>query len=490
MIKQRAKTPLFFTVLMIIALSALISPWVFNFLNGSVPYILPLSICVPTLLIVLGYALQAFAGAVFKVQRVADDGAYERSEDFYSFVDSLFATVISIVIAIITKFAADKWLVYLSKNVEGLYYDKFSLLPLIFAVFVLFCMMTGVVLWFIPPSRVVSVRNIIPLMLSFFANYVVTAIFFSGKTQLFTTFAFVVFIICAVTLLNQSNIISIFSKAENTHISHTSRFYNAAVIGVLVLASLIVLIAVLSVVVGLSVIARIVLFYTLGIVFASKNSSNGNEYGSGSSPSSQNFFAEVLDVSDSSGGATKVFFLFFFVMIIMVGAFFIISRRRDVWGAIKRFFERLSQAIVDILSYIFKYREKKDEKHFFILDYKDEEIGIDEKAVNKNSSAVPKKGSIYRTYLSRLSAIPSDSEKLKFSYRTLVSLWRAGNYKLTESDTPRQIMQKVHSRMPDASLSDLTEIFELIEYGNTDVDHRRAKKALSIMGKIIRRFDD
>ena len=125
-----------------------------------------------------------------------------------------------------------------------------------------------------------------------------------------------------------------------------------------------------------------------------------------------------------------------------------------------------------------------------MLDYKDEEIKIDENAVNKNSSAVPKKGSIYRTYLSRLSAIPSDSEKLKFSYRTLVSLWRAGNYKLTESDTPRQIMQKVHSRMPDASLSDLTEIFELIEYGNTDIDHRRAKKALSIMGKIIRRFDD
>jgi hypothetical protein len=44
--------------------------------------------------------------------------------------------------------------------------------------------------------------------------------------------------------------------------------------------------------------------------------------------------------------------------------------------------------------------------------------------------------------------------------------------------------------MPDASLSDLTEIFELIEYGNIDIDHRRAKKALSIMGKIIRRFDD
>ena len=84
----------------------------------------------------------------------------------------------------------------------------------------------------------------------------------------------------------------------------------------------------------------------------------------------------------------------------------------------------------------------------------------------------------------------TDSEKLKFSYRTLVSLWRSGNYKLAESDTPRQIMQKVHSRMPDASLSDLTEIFELIEYGNTDIDKRRAKKALVTMGKIIRRFDD
>ena len=315
-----------------------------------------------------------------------------------------------------------------------------------------------------------------------------TAVFFSSKTQLFTSFSFVVFIISAVTLLNQSNIISIFSKAENTHISLSMRFYNAAVIGVLVLASLVILIAVLSVVIGLSVIARIILFYTLGIVFASKNSSNGNEYGNGSS--SQNFFSEVIDVSDRSGGGTRVFFLLFFVLLVLVGAFFIISRRRDIWGSIKRFFERLSQAIVDLLGYIFKYREEKEDFRFIILDYKDEEIKIDEKSMSKGESSNLKKGSIYRSYITKLSAIEGDSEKVKFSYRTLVSLWRAGNYKLCDSDTPREIMQKVHHRVSDASIAELTEIFEKIEYGMTDIDHAKAKKALSVMGKIIRTFDD
>ena len=165
--KRTAKSPLFFTALSIIALCSLISPWAFNFLNGSIPYILPLSICIPLLLISAGYALQAFAGRAFKIQRVSDDGAYERSEDFYSFVDSLLAVTISISAATVTYFVSRQWLNYLTKNVDGLYYDRYSLLPLIFAVFVLFCMMAGVVLWFIPPSRVISIRNIIPLILSF-----------------------------------------------------------------------------------------------------------------------------------------------------------------------------------------------------------------------------------------------------------------------------------------------------------------------------------
>ena len=60
-----------------------------------------------------------------------------RSEDFYSFVDSLLAVTISIAAATVTYFVSRQWLNYLTKNVDGLYYDRYSLLPLIFAVFVL-----------------------------------------------------------------------------------------------------------------------------------------------------------------------------------------------------------------------------------------------------------------------------------------------------------------------------------------------------------------
>ena len=118
------------------------------------------------------------------------------------------------------------------------------------------------------------------------------------------------------------------------------------------------------------------------------------------------------------------------------------------------------------------------------VNYVDTEKKIQPKIISsKKKYRLPK---TYKSFCDKLNQIENDSEKILYSYVTLVELSRKGYNKLKKSDTPREMASKLRYDPKYRGIEKITEAFEIIEYARADIAKNDARFVIDTMQNIIR----
>lgn len=470
----------------LIAISMVIAPYMYilTFFNFSYPALV--SLCLVLAAVFTGYSLQRIFGTVTRIKRTADNNAYDNIENFFKPHQALLTFIIAFIAGIMIKNAVTNYLKYRYEIGLEHSFDKYTLIPTAIAVLSAAAIIAGIVIWFYPFGRIVSIKTIIPFVAVFFINFMLTLVY-GGVSQTFSTFCLFIYIICAFVLLNQNNILRTFNVTKTVKITTSVRLYNLALILMVILGLAAVLIVTISFTVGISAIVKIMLFFILSSVFreevvleeASEIAKSFND----------SVFSGLIDSLDVNGNISKLFFLLFFVIIIGIMVFFIISRRREVWLLIKKFFSVLLNNIIDFILNVIDLN-RTDRETYTILDYRDEEIKMDESSVKEYNPQKSQKKNNFRDFMARLNTIQNESAKLQFAYSVLTECWKNENFGISSSDTPREIKAKILYKSNESEIGDITEVFEIIKYAEIKVDKNRSGNALDSMCRLLQRYFD
>ncbi|MDD4774011.1 MAG: hypothetical protein PHZ09_10500 [Eubacteriales bacterium] len=473
-------------VITIIAISMVIVPYLYITAYHNFTYPAFFSLCLPVACVFFGYFIQWGFGSVLKIKRTADNNAYESTETFFK----PHQAVLTLIIAFTSGFFVNDLITrYLKHRVEtGLdqYYDKYTIIPAIISALAVFSITIGILIWFYPFSRIISIKTVLPLTAAFFINYMITLVY-GGVNQTFVTFCLLIYIVCVFFLLNQSNVLRTFRITKTVKITDTARLYNLSLVIITIIILAIVLIITLSFTVGIGATVKMVLFFALSSFFRDENVTEK------ASDIAQSFndsvFSGLIDTMDKRGNVSKVFYLLFLIIVLGVILFFIISRRRETWLMIKSFFTSLINNIMDFILNVIEFN-KTDKESYVILDYRDEEIKMDEGAVKEYNPHKNRIRNSYRDFMIRLNTIQNNSEKLKYAYSVLTESWKNAGIGVKDSDTPREIMSKILYQSDESEIGDITEVFESIKYAETNVDETHSARTIDSICRLVKRYYD
>lgn len=470
----------------LIAISMVIAPYMYilTFFNFSYPALV--SLCLVLAAVFAGYSLQWIFGTVTRIRRIADYNAYDNIENFFKPHQALLTFIIAFITGIMIKNAVTNYLKYRFEIGLENSFDKYTLIPAAIAVLSAAAIIIGIVIWFYPFGRIISLKTVIPYVAVFFINFMLTLVY-GGVSQSFSTLCLFIYIICAFILLNQNNIQRTFKVTKTVKITAAARLYNLSLILIVILGLTAVLIVTISFTVGISAIIKIVMFFILSSVFREEEVLE--EASVIAKSFNDSVFSGLIDSLDVNGNISKLFFLLFFVIIIGIMVFFIISRRREVWLSIKNFFSVLLNNIIDFILNVINLN-RSDRETYTILDYRDEEMKMDESSVKEYNPQKNLKKNSFRDFMARLNTIQNENDKLQFAYSVLTESWKKENFGISSSDTPREIKVKILYKSEESEIGDITEVFEIIKYAEMKVDNNRSKNALDTMCRLLQRYFD
>lgn len=474
------------TAVTLIAISAVIAPYMYTVTFFNFKYSAVLSFGLVLAAVFTGYGLQWISGRIAGIRRSADNNAYDSYEKFFKPHQAIFSIMIAVITGIITGSAFMNYLKYRAESGTDGLFDKYTMIPYEIAALTAVSMIIGTVIWFYPFGRIISVKTVIPFTAVLFINFALT-FFYGGVTQAFATFCLLLYISCSFILLNQSNILRTFRTTGTVKITSSVRLYNLALIIIIIALLAAVLIVTISFTVGITALFKIALFFMLSSFI------NEGEVPDNTSEVVKSFndsvFSRLIDSSDVSGNISKIFFFIFLIISTGIILFFIINRRRETWFIIKKFFSELFNGFIDFLLSILNAR-KTAEDNYTILDYRDEELKMDENAVKEYNPYKSTKKNNFRNFMSRIGNIPDEADKLKYAYSELTQYWKNENYGISISDTPREIREKVDYKINESELPDITEVFEFIKYAEMNPGPDRLKNAVDSVCRLMQRYLD
>ena len=157
-----------YKLLAMLGVSALLSSVVYAVIYRSVEgYAAPIAVLFGKGGLLFGYGMSAFWGTVTSCERVRSEYSYERLDSYFD-KGVLFLSALT---AALACFGVYKVAYGLSGTVtaSGLVLrDSADMLPAVVTAVFGGCLLCGVLLWFIPYNKVISVGNAIPLGLVFF----------------------------------------------------------------------------------------------------------------------------------------------------------------------------------------------------------------------------------------------------------------------------------------------------------------------------------
>ncbi len=471
-------------VVTLIAVSMVIAPYMYllTFFNFSYPALFSFGLVISA--VFTGYFFQWIFGTVTKIKRAADNNSYDTIENYFKPHQALINFIIALLVGIAMKEIIADYLKYRYETGMDQIFDKYSLTPYSVAILTTAAMITGIVVWFYPFGKIISIKTVIPLIAVFFINFMLITIY-GGISQSFVTLSMLIFIICSFFTLNQSNILKTYRISRTVKITPSARLYNIKLILFVILGLAAILIITLSFITGIGVIVRIVLFFILKSVF------QRDEITDDASDIARSFsdsvFNGLIDSMDINGNVSKMFFLLFFIIILCVIVFFILSHRREVWYLIKKFFMTLIQNVFDFLINVIDFN-KPDKENYIILDYRDDEMKMDESAIKEYDPQKNLKKNNYRDFIMKLNTIQNDSEKIKFAYSVLIAYWKTANIGISDSDTPREIMAKILYENNNTDIEVITDVFESVKYAEINIEQQRSEKTLDSICVLLQRY--
>ena len=150
---------LFYRVLVIIAITAVFTPMTYTLTSGFLEISSLICSFLIFIFLMLGYMLQSVYSAVTRNKRSREiDYGYESNETLFHIGYAILPLIISLVIAYLTKVGVDKLSLYFYETGKISKYDPYSLYPFLFAILIFVFMAAGIILWFYPTDRIVSIK--------------------------------------------------------------------------------------------------------------------------------------------------------------------------------------------------------------------------------------------------------------------------------------------------------------------------------------------
>lgn len=409
----------------------------------------------------LGYGIAAVWGFFTACERVRYDYSYERTDGYFSF-GTLIPSIITAIVPSAIVIAIARRLTATVTSSGTVIYDNASAFPALVGGALLACLIIGIILWFMPYNKVISLGNVLPLGIGFIVIAIAGGVFFGASTA-FLTFAFIFYVFSAMAVINQGYLIKIINESGTGTATEKVRKYNLAAVALTFGCIAIAGFFATAMIVGIVVSFRIV-FYS---VF--KNALNNGGGGSGSSvgstPSfnvSEKLFGGITG-ADAEGEAT----FYYIVFLLMILAFFvalIIHRRRSGKKLPKpsELINRLFALILSIISWFSSFFSGKrhEETDIPLDDYTDEELMIKNSALTPLSDISGKKGA--RKLAKMLEECKTDGERLSVCYSVARASYIRKYGILKTGDVPTVMLNKLNgiiARQDYDRFTRLTEAF-------------------------------
>ena len=430
------------------------------------------------LLMWFGYGLQAVYSSITKVKREEGGAAYERGVRYFKPKAAVLTITAVVLLSTIAYSATHAYLRHLVDIGRLLFYDPDSLAPIIAMAVVLAPMYAGIVTWFYPYDRIVSSKTIFVFLAAHLISLILSFVF-----PVFTTVCFILFLLSALVIFNQSYLIQLVDKSKIGLLTPQMRFYNIALVCIALIAVSVTMLFVVTVVIGIVILFRILLYFTLASVLRDDSTVYQKAETVAESAGGE-IFSDFLGIS---GGANMQFiFAVFCMLVFAVILFFIFIRKVNIVKIIGRFLNVLYSNIIEFLTNLFYFNRTVTSKVEY-TDYTDDERQVTTQTYRASSQQTFKPRRTYRDFMHRLNSLKTHPEKLTYAYNTLVTFWTGMEFMIRPSDTPREIRDKVKSRSEIKNVDEMTELFERVKYaGDSDVDNG----LLEEMCAILRRYYD
>lgn len=420
----------------------------------------------------LGYGIAAVWGHFTACERVSYDYAYERSESYFSF-GTLIPAVITALLPSVGAFIVTRNLTAKVLPSGKVIYDTASATPPLIGGALFICLLLGIILWFLPYNKVISLGNAIPIGLGFMIVALAGLIFFGASTA-FLTVAFVFYIFTAMAVINQGYLLKIIKESGTGASTSEVRKYNLAAVALAFGAIAVTGFFATAVIVGVVVTARIIFFSVFKGALNNKGSGGGSSVGS--SPSfdvSKKIFGGIME--GDGEGQTMFYYILFIVMILAFIITMIIYRKKKG----KRFpkpseiINRLYTIILAIISWIgaFFSSKRKEETDISLDDYTDEELIMNKSAIRSAQSLHGKRGA--RRFAKMMSECKTDSDRLELCYKASRARYIKKFSVLKDGDTPSALLNKMvglTAELEYERFSILTEAFIKLAYANIAPD--------------------
>lgn len=463
-----------------------------SFVGGAMHFMLAAS----AVSVIFGYVMQILYARIRHIKRPVDtDMSYERLSGGFELSKAFPALVCDIIPAFAAYYGAKAYMEWRLRTGLDKYIDPNSLMPFISFAIVFVLAIIGTVIWFFPSHRVISVKSVIPVTALMVIWSIVPGIYFTYPDGYGTLilFCFAVCILSYIFVLGQNSLARnrVASRGGTVTSEQRTRIlgYTSAVI---LLVVFIFGIAV-TVYTGISVIFRSALYFAIGNASGTPGSvGNGGTDSVLSEPDAGSFRKVVFEKSDlfgTGGTASVVLFIIFIILITAAILFLILRMRFDVVKSVTGFFAKLIEGIKSFIREIVWAG-----KHMYAAESEIEYTETKQKLqVFEERAVEPEHGTgkraFYRLFKRRLERCPDNSERLCYAYSVLVGVWKKGSYGIMDSDTPREILEKLGGDAPAGPDSEaITHVYELLRYADEKTDNSETEALLEIVCECIKKY--
>ena len=473
------------------ALSCLITPFMYIIgfdrfrLSRGIAFVLAL------VLLIIGYFVQAGFAKITRIKRKQQDLSYESNTKYFSITQAALPIVICVGISIVLYRAAVAYLRYRVELGIDLDYDPYSVFPFVMMAMGSIIMIIGVIAWFYPYNRILSMRSLFT-----YFSLLLMAFIFPFSVQSISTFCMILFVLCALIILNQSNILRTISLTKIGIATARVRLYNAGTVMLFIIAVLVVLIFVASILVGLTVVVQFLLFLTFGIMFTDVSTFENSERTVEDVTNGSLMELMTLGLGIDRITIHALWYLFIFIVVATTLALLSMRKMKAILKTISDFFGALINNIISLFTDMFFFFSKGDrDDSIEYVNYRDEESDIDKFAAKVKMQEFSRKKYSYKDYTNKFNSMRTVQEKYTYAYQTLVDCWGNIDFSLRGSDTPREIEGKVLARTTINEVPEITQIFEQYHYGNMNFSagietDPKILNQLSAMNKLIEKYYD
>ena len=423
---------------------------------------------IPIIMYTLGFVLQGVTRIIAR-HRVKDDGSYEGVTEF---VDKKLAAIPLAFLLILAIILRGPFFEYFRRlMLAGVLssFDEYSIQPLVCSVMTFLCGGAGVVVQFYPYGRLMSER----VMVVCLAISTLCTLMTSGSPFIGAMFA--IYAAAAVLMMNQAYIMRSYKSLTVTKITPSARLYSMRMV---LLCLVLTAIGGIFVFIAVNGLWRVLLFLFYLLVYTVIANATGGHSRHEQVISAEDYVFGGNPIADITN---KLSVMGFILIGIFALVFIIFGRNADV----RRIIDAIRQWFDEFIAAFMGSRELEREPE---INYRDEVETLDKVKTSRTQQAISRIGKLtLRDFNSEMAGLPTDEEKLSYSYMVMIHLLSELNTSLRISDTPRELADKIGATMEFPQIKEITDMIEAIKYAEAVGDADTSRRVLGDVRTMVER---